>query len=74
MNYESDNEPCTPPEIAEAAKLTSLGLLPQKSKDHYMSAYKNFLDWRIAKGINSFSESVLLVYLVAIVTEQKSIS
>lgn len=48
--------------IEEEAKLVALNLLPEKSKKLYTSAYESFMQWRIAKKTESFSEPVLLVY------------
>lgn len=55
---------CTPPEIAEAAQITSHKILPTKSRERYERAYDQFIDWRRRKEIkSSFSENVLLVYI-----------
>lgn len=63
MEVESDSE-CTPPEIVKAAELTSLKLLPEKSRKRYERAYDQFLAWRRTKKIkSSFSENVLLTYI-----------
>ncbi|KAJ8912536.1 hypothetical protein NQ315_014480 [Exocentrus adspersus] len=47
---------CTPPEITEAAKVTSMNLLPEKSLKLYESVYNTFINWRAIKKTNSFSE------------------
>lgn len=73
MNSESD-EICTPPEITEAAKVASLNLLPEKSQKLYVSVYKLFMDWKLAKKATSFSESVLLVYFSELSQKYKSSS
>ncbi|KAJ8909421.1 hypothetical protein NQ315_013331 [Exocentrus adspersus] len=39
-----------------------MNLLPAKSKEKYLKEYDSFMDWRIKKGINSFTERVLLTY------------
>lgn len=73
MDTDSENEMSgTPPEISEAAKITSLNLLPEKSKKLYMAVYTSFMDWRIAKNVNSFSEAVLLVYFSELSSKYKS--
>lgn len=73
MDTDSENEmSCTPPDITNAAEITSLNLLPEKSRKLYISVYKSFMDWRIAKNANSFSESVLLVYFSELSTKYKS--
>lgn len=60
---DSENETsCTPPDIQNTAKIVSLNLLPEKSRKLYVSAYESFMQWRISKKAQSFSESVLLVY------------
>lgn len=62
MDTDSDLE-STPPEILEAAKISSLKILPTKSRARYERAYEDFLDWRRRKGIKtSFSENVILAY------------
>lgn len=72
MEIESDEEIlCTPPEITEAAKVTSLNLLPEKSRNLYVSVYNTFMDWRATKNIHSFSESVLLVYFTELAAKYK---
>lgn len=72
MDPSSDDEVSnTPPEIREAAKIASLNLLPEKSKKLYLSAYTSFMAWRESKNINSFSESILLVYFSELATKYK---
>src|SRR3978361_232085 len=61
MSSDSELE-LTPPNITEAAKITSLGLLPEKSKKKYESSYKRFLEWKQHQNAVSFSENVLLAY------------
>lgn len=69
---DSENDiPNTPPEIQEAASVASLNLLPEKSRKLYMTTYDAFLNWRKEKNINSFSESVLLVYFTELSTKFK---
>lgn len=53
---------CTPPDIVEAAAATINNLLPEKSKGIYEQHYRQFMDWRKIKNINSFSENVLVAY------------
>lgn len=36
--------------------------LPSKSRTSYERAYRNFMEWRSRKKINTFSEDVLLAY------------
>jgi hypothetical protein len=66
MNEDSESDSpleCTPPKITEAARNTSLNLLPEKSRERYKIAYKQFMDWRTVKNIkSSYSENVLLAY------------
>ena len=38
-----------PPEIVEAAKEVTLNLLPENTKQLYVSAYNNFKSWRSTK-------------------------
>ena len=53
---------CTPPELREAAKKASDDLLPSKSKVHYESTYKTFLEWKKKYNTTSSSETVLMAY------------
>lgn len=66
MNEDSESDSpleYTPPNIIEAARNTSLNLLPKKSRERYKIAYKQLMDWRTVKNIkSSFSENVLLAY------------
>ncbi|KAJ8914785.1 hypothetical protein NQ315_014526 [Exocentrus adspersus] len=62
---DSDSEEsinCTPEDIIESAVTATMNLLPAKSKEKYLKEYDSFMDWRIKKGINSFTERVLLAY------------
>lgn len=54
---------CTPPEVSNTAREAIENLLPSKSRLHYEKAYRQFLDWRITKGVTNVSENVLLAYL-----------
>lgn len=65
-------ENCTPPDVQEVAKLTTLNLLPQRSRKKYELTYKNFMDWRRTKSTNSFSENVLLAYFSELAEKYKS--
>lgn len=73
MNIDSNEHEIssTPPEVTNAAKVASLNLLPEKSRELYMATYKSFMDWRMINNINSFSESVLLVYFSELGTKYK---
>jgi hypothetical protein len=63
MENNSDSEmELTPPNILEAANITSENLIPQISKDKYKAAYNAFMDWRNKENTTSFSENVLLAY------------
>jgi len=64
----------TPPEIVEAAEILSSNLLPEKSRKHYEEVYKKFMDWRISKRANSFSETVLMAYFGELSDKYKSSS
>lgn len=70
----SDEENYTPPDIVEAAKITSVDLLPKKSRNLYEKAYKAFMDWRDRKKTTSFSENVLLAYFGELAEKYKSSS
>lgn len=63
MDYESDESvSCTPEDVIESATTATMNLLPTKSMEQYLKEYNIFMDWRIKKDINSFSERVLLAY------------
>lgn len=62
MSSSDESMNLTPPDIVNAAQLLKENLLPPKSKEKYMAAYKNFIDWKNEKNVNSFSENVLLAY------------
>lgn len=51
-----------PPEVLEAYEQANVAMLPAKSRLLYERAYKKFMNWRKEKGINSFSEKVLMAY------------
>ncbi|XP_073956428.1 uncharacterized protein [Choristoneura fumiferana] len=58
---------CTPPDIIVEAQNASDSLLPSKSKDKYMQAYANFIQWKNSKNASSFnassfSENVFMAY------------
>lgn len=73
MESDSDNDlELTPPNIREAAKLTTLNLLPETSKKMYQRAYNLFLDWRRDQNAKSFSEDVLMVYFSDLAKKFKS--
>ncbi|XP_071562162.1 uncharacterized protein [Temnothorax nylanderi] len=64
ITSENDTDsPLTPAEIKQTAKNATENLIPQKSKQKYNKAYKQFMDWRAEKKIKSFSENILLAYL-----------
>ena len=70
-NSDSDTE-LTPPEISAKALEVSNNLLPHKSRKMYEKFYRQFMDWRKTKSINSFSENVLLVYFEELSLSMKS--
>ncbi|KAJ8914796.1 hypothetical protein NQ315_014539 [Exocentrus adspersus] len=62
MDSDMDSINCTPEDIIESAVTATMNLLPAKSKEKYLKEYDSFMEWRIKKGINSFTERVLLAY------------
>lgn len=66
-----NNISCTPPEIREAADEISMDLLPQKSKEIYNRAYRNFQNFMLEKGIVNISENVLLAYMAELAKSKK---
>ncbi|XP_066144419.1 uncharacterized protein [Euwallacea fornicatus] len=73
VKEEDEDFECTEAEIQEA-KLTPLNQLPQKSRKLYLATYKTFMQWRIQKNEESFSESVLLTYFNQLSEKFKSSS
>lgn len=53
---------CTPPEIAQVAKLVTLNLLPEKSRSKYEKQYELFRKWCESQGTQKISENILLAY------------
>lgn len=49
-------------EILKKATLISDELLPNKSKHRYEAAFEQFMRWRSANNVETFSENVFLVY------------
>lgn len=63
IDYDSSDMDCTPPTILEAAKATTLELLPIKSRKRYELANSQFEDWRKKNNVkSSYSENVLMAY------------
>lgn len=52
-----------PLELMENAKLASMDMLPQKSKEHYCKIYKNFKDWQNSHGVKKITSNLILAYL-----------
>lgn len=59
---DSDSIELTPESIRTDARNVMDNLLPAKSREKYMKAYGNFIEWRNARGAKNFSESVFLAY------------
>ncbi|KAJ8912322.1 hypothetical protein NQ315_005926 [Exocentrus adspersus] len=75
QNIESDSDTelqLTPPHVKEAAKLSTLNLLPKRSNVVYQRAYSNFMDWKKDKNAKTFSENVLLAYFGDLAKKFKS--
>lgn len=64
MSSSSDSESIelTPDSIRTDARNVMDNLLPAKSREKYMKAYGNFIEWRNSRGAKNFSESVFLAY------------
>lgn len=54
---------CTPEEVKNEAKMVTLNLLPNKSKQKYELQYSQFMEWCALKQIKRYSENVILTYL-----------
>lgn len=61
---EASFDDCTPPELAAIAKDNVSRLLPTKSTDRYLQDYKSFMDWRNQHKTTSFSQNVIMAYMV----------
>lgn len=59
---DSDSIQLTPENIRADAKNVIDNILPAKSREQYVKAYRNFIEWRNARGAKHFSESVFLAY------------
>jgi hypothetical protein len=70
-NHYSDLK-LTPPNITEAAKSTTLNLLPETSRKMYQRAYNLFLEWKANQNAKSFSENVVMAYFGDLATKLKS--
>ncbi|XP_063544509.1 uncharacterized protein LOC134752749 isoform X3 [Cydia strobilella] len=49
----------------------SLDVLPEKSKERYITTYENFISWQKQKNVTSFCEAVLLLYFEEISAKYK---
>ena len=49
-------------EILQKASEICSGLLPTKSKNRSESEFSRFMEWRIAKNVQTFLENVLMIY------------
>jgi hypothetical protein len=75
MNMECDSDSdlkLTPPNITEAAKSTTLNLLPETSRKMYQRTYNLFLEWKANQNAKSFSENVVMAYFGDLATKFKS--
>ncbi|KAK9712408.1 hypothetical protein QE152_g24905 [Popillia japonica] len=59
---ETNKDLGVPEDILECAKVVSLNLLPQKSREIYEYAYQRFIDWCKGKNVQVYSEDVVIVY------------
>lgn len=50
------------PETSNTPKIINENLLPSKSKQRYIATYDSFVQWKINKKANTFSEDVFLAY------------
>ena len=60
---EANQSNCTPPELVAVAQDVVAELLPKKSSQRYLTAYKNFMDWRNTYQASSFSQNVIMAYI-----------
>jgi hypothetical protein len=73
MECDSDSDlELTPPNITEAAKSTTLNLLPETSRKMNQRAYNLFLEWKANQNAKSFSENVVMAYFGDLAQKFKS--
>lgn len=61
MQTDSDTDlDLTPPNIIEAAKVTTLNLLPETSKSMYQSTYNLFLNWKFLQCMHVLNVNDML--------------
>lgn len=65
-------ETSTSPRLCEEIELTSIDLLPEKSKAKYRAAYEAFMAWRKKNETSSDLEQVLMAYFRQLHDEKKA--
>ncbi len=60
---EEAEEICTPPEVQDIANAARHSILPNKSREHYEIAYKDFKIWMQQRNVQHISENIVLAYL-----------
>jgi hypothetical protein len=60
-----------PLELMENARMATLDMLPEKSKQIYMKIYQNFKDWQNGHGVKKITSNLLLAYFQQISDEKK---
>ncbi|KAL0879211.1 hypothetical protein ABMA27_002994 [Loxostege sticticalis] len=58
----SESDILTPETIKLEASNVIQNLIPTKSREKYLKAYDNFIQWKNRKGAKTFSENVFLAY------------
>lgn len=64
MENEPDDDAYLPAEISEEFQNAMDEILPAKSRDRYLQAYDVFVKWQESHGVRSFSEKVVMAYLI----------
>lgn len=62
VKMETNEDLGVPEDILECAKVISLNLLPQKSRNIYEYAYQRLIDLCKGKNVQVHSEGVVIVY------------
>lgn len=62
----------TASDIAQAAEIADSNLIPEVSKEKYLTAYNMFMKWCKKQKADSYSENVLLAYFGELATKFKA--
>ena len=60
---------CTPPQFREPPKLTTLNLLPEKSKAKYEKFYREFLAWKNKNEASIITKNIFVAFFKQLATK-----